>query len=74
MKLIKLVKSLAAANNIPCEVTEIFVENAHGVQIEFPWKGLPGDFFMEMLTPDGATAQATGLGLMSVVRPFESNL
>lgn len=69
--MIKLIKQLAAANNIECKITELFVNNAHGVLIEFPWKHLPNDNFMEMLTPDGATARAIGLGLMDVIKPFE---
>jgi hypothetical protein len=70
--MIKLIKAYAASNNIDCKITELFVNNAHGVLIEFPWKGLPSDYFMEMLTPDGATASATGLGLMTVIKPFEA--
>jgi sporulation-control protein spo0M len=64
MKLIDIVKSLAASNGIQCKV----VDTADGVQVVIPCKQLMGDYFIEMLLPDGATGRASGLGLIDITR------
>jgi hypothetical protein len=68
MKLLDIVKSLAAANGIQCKVETIFVDNAEGVEVVIPCKQLMGDYFIYMLLPDGATGRATGLGIITITK------
>jgi hypothetical protein len=64
--MIDLIRSLAAANGIQCKCTDVYLDNAIGVEVVIPRKALMPDSFIVMLLPEGATGTATGLGVILI--------
>ena len=71
MNLLEQIKQLAAVCRIDAKFEQLFVNNADAVQVILPNKRPPDFQVMTALTPSGATAWETGLGIFTIYRPFK---